>query len=189
MLRSSQHYPIAVVFLLRAASRLLKMCRPMAKIGTYRTALFVAVFLLIAITVFWLQLSNQINVKEWQILIGFGGTLFVGWIAWENVDRQLKVQRAANRMTVLFVRRIGRSGIAGPSSYRAYVCRTLLLRKTGPRIQRRQQYFEEDPDRSRHNGYDKREIEKQIALLLPGSDVPTRVTFAHGDNDSSPWRV
>jgi hypothetical protein len=89
------------------------MCRPMAKIGTYRTALFVAVFLLIAITVFWLQLSNQINVKEWQILIGFGGTLFVGWIAWENVDRQLKVQRAANRMTVLFVRRIGRSELPG----------------------------------------------------------------------------
>ena len=53
----------------------------MAKIGTYRTALFVAVFLLIAITVFWLQLSNQIKVKEWQTLIGFGGTLFVGWIA------------------------------------------------------------------------------------------------------------
>ena len=60
-----------------------------------------AVFLVIAITAIWLQLTNRINVKEWQTLIGFGGTLFVGWIAWQNVNRQLKVQRAANRMTVL----------------------------------------------------------------------------------------
>ena len=67
----------------------------------YRTAALVAVFLVIAITAIWLQLTNRINVKEWQTLIGFGGTLFVGWIAWQNVNRQLKVQRAANRMTVL----------------------------------------------------------------------------------------
>jgi FtsH-binding integral membrane protein len=77
-----------------------------AKMGAYRTALLVAVFLLVAITVIGLQL----NVKEWQTLIGFGGTLFVGWIAWENVNRQLKVQRAANRMTFLSVRRIGLTG-------------------------------------------------------------------------------
>jgi arginine exporter protein ArgO len=81
-----------------------------AKMGAYRTALLVAVFLLVAITVIGLQLTNLINVKEWQTLIGFGGTLFVGWIAWENVNRQLKVQRAANRMTFLSVRRIGLTG-------------------------------------------------------------------------------
>ena len=136
--------------------------------GAYRTALLVAVFLLVAITVIGLQLTNLINVKEWQTLIGFGGTLFVGWIAWENVNRQLKVQRAANRMTVL-IREEDRIDRELPNlRIIERMCRELFY------CANRAREYNVDKNTSTKTlidlgitGTTNKEIEKQIALLLP----------------------
>jgi hypothetical protein len=52
----------------------------------------------------WLGIAGPVNlsvIKEWQTSIGFLVALFVGWIAWVNVNRTLKQQRASTRITLV----------------------------------------------------------------------------------------
>jgi hypothetical protein len=59
---------------------------------------------LILMIVTWLGLWGPVSIdsiKEWQTLIGFGGTLAVGAIAWVNVSRQIQQQRTGTRLTLL----------------------------------------------------------------------------------------
>ncbi len=151
-----------------------------AEIGASRTVLLVAVFLAIAVmTGIGLQLTNRINVKEWQTLIGFGGTLFVGWIAWANVNRQLKVQRSANRMTVLIREedRIDRElpGLRATERlcHELFYCAKLAREYDADKNILTKRIIDVGI-----TGTTDEEIEKQIALILPGSDNPTRAALA-----------
>jgi hypothetical protein len=59
---------------------------------------------LILTLIAWLDLWGPVNVgviREWQTLIGFGGTLAVGCVAWINVTRQIRQQRVGTRLTLL----------------------------------------------------------------------------------------
>ena len=59
---------------------------------------------LILTIVAWLNLWGPIHVsaiKEWQTLIGFGGTLAVGAVAWVNVSRQISQQQVGMRLSLL----------------------------------------------------------------------------------------
>jgi hypothetical protein len=59
---------------------------------------------LILMLVTWLGLWGPVDlnsIKGWQTLIGFGGTLAVGVIAWINVSRQIQQQQLGTRLTLL----------------------------------------------------------------------------------------
>jgi hypothetical protein len=131
--------------------------------------------LLILTMVIWLDLSGPISVegiKGWQTLIGFGGTLIVGMIAWVNVSRQLAQQRVGTRLALLS-REEDRIESEVPGLKDAQMTARHLYVVTKSQIEK-EDFFTEIAKRIVKAGFTDIRSSIDIAAVLPVTDLRTR---------------